>query len=247
MSQQPAATPKTSTASPAAKTGTGHPAAAHRPKPPTNTPAPLVTDEQKTIYALGLSIYRSLSQFNLSPSELDLVKRALTDAAENKPAEDIAAWGPKIQGLATTRAAQVVQKQKAASEAYFAKAAAQPGAVKTPSGMIYRELTPGSGTPPKATDQVKVNYRGTLLDGTEFDSSYARNEPAQFPLSGVIRCWTEGLQMMKPGGKAQLVCPASLAYGEQGRPGIPPGATLLFEVELLQVLGPGAPGAPGNQ
>jgi FKBP-type peptidyl-prolyl cis-trans isomerase FkpA len=199
-----------------------------------------MTDDQKTIYSLGLSIYRSLSQFDLSPAELEIVKRAMTDAAANKPAEDLSAWGPKIQGLARSRAAQVAEHQKTASAAYLTKAAAQPGVVKTPSGMIYRELTPGTGVSPKPTDQVKVNYRGTLVDGTEFDSSYARHEPAQFPLNGVIPCWTEGLQMMKPGGKAKLVCPANLAYGDQGRPGIPPGATLLFEVELLQVLGTAA-------
>jgi FKBP-type peptidyl-prolyl cis-trans isomerase FkpA len=194
-----------------------------------------VTDDQKTIYALGLSIYNSIAQFDLSPAELEIVKRAMTDAAAKKPAEDISVWGPKIQALVQARSARVSERQKAESEAYVAKAAAEPGAVKTPSGMIYREITPGTGTPPTASDNVKVNYKGTLMDGSVFDSSYARNEPAEFPLNHVIPCWTEGLQMMKPGGKAQLVCPANLAYGEQGRPGIPPGATLTFEVELLGV------------
>jgi FKBP-type peptidyl-prolyl cis-trans isomerase FkpA len=116
------------------------------------------------------------------------------------------------------------------------KAAAEPGAVRTPSGMVYRELTAGTGQSPQATDTVKVNYRGTLLDGTEFDSSYKRNEPAEFPLNRVIPCWTEGVQHMKVGGKARLTCPANLAYGEQGSPPtIPGGATLIFEIELLGV------------
>lgn len=116
------------------------------------------------------------------------------------------------------------------------KAAAEPGAVRTPSGMVYRELTAGSGESPKPTDTVTVNYRGTLVNGTEFDSSYKRNEPAQFPLNRVIPCWTEGLQRMKAGGKARLTCPAALAYGDTGAPpDIPGGATLIFEVELLRV------------
>lgn len=124
------------------------------------------------------------------------------------------------------------------SKAFLEKAAAQPGAVKTPSGLIYREIRPGSGGSPTATDLVTVNYRGTLVDGTEFDSSYKRNEPAQFPLNRVIPCWTEGVQRMKVGGKSELVCPASIAYGEQGSPPtIPGGATLVFEVELLRIGG----------
>ena len=121
------------------------------------------------------------------------------------------------------------------SKTFLEKAADEPGAKKTASGLVYRELTPGTGASPKATDVVKVNYRGTLEDGTEFDSSYKRNEPASFPLNGVIPCWTEGVQRMKVGGKAQLVCPSNLAYGDQGRPSIPGGATLIFEIELLDI------------
>jgi FKBP-type peptidyl-prolyl cis-trans isomerase len=123
-------------------------------------------------------------------------------------------------------------------KAYLDKAAAQPGAIRTDSGLVYRELRPGSGESPKASDTVTVNYRGTLVDGTEFDSSYKRNEPAQFPLSQVIPCWTEGVQKMKVGGKAELVCPASIAYRDRGSPPvIPGGATLIFEVELLKIGG----------
>jgi len=123
-------------------------------------------------------------------------------------------------------------------KAYLDKAAAQPGAVRTASGLVYRELRTGLGRSPNASDTVIVNYRGTLVDGTEFDSSYKRNEPAQFPLNQVIPCWTEGVQKMKVGGKAELVCPASIAYGDRGSPPvIPAGATLIFEVELLRIGG----------
>jgi FKBP-type peptidyl-prolyl cis-trans isomerase FkpA len=107
--------------------------------------------------------------------------------------------------------------------------------------LVYRELRAGSGRSPLATDTVKVNYRGTLINGVEFDSSYSRHEPAQFALNGVIRCWTEGVQKMKVGGKAMLVCPSDLAYGDQGRPSIPGGAALVFEIELLEIAGKTAP------
>jgi FKBP-type peptidyl-prolyl cis-trans isomerase len=196
-----------------------------------------MTDEEKTIYALGLSISRSLNQFALSPAELDIVKRAITDAGAGKPAVELDVWGPRIQGLATARAAIVVQREKDAGAAYTAKAALEPGAIKTASGLVYQELTPGTGPSPVAADTVKVHYRGTLIDGTEFDSSYKRNEPATFPLGNVIRGWTEGVQLMKVGGKARLICPSDLAYGDQGRPSIPGGATLVFEIELLGIEG----------
>ena len=120
-----------------------------------------------------------------------------------------------------------------------AASAKEPGAVVTASGLVYRSLKDGSGASPAATDKVKVNYRGTFPDGKEFDSSYSRNQPAEFPLNRVIKCWTEGVQMMKVGGKAKLTCPAAIAYGEKGAGGglIPPNATLLFEVELLGIGG----------
>ena len=121
--------------------------------------------------------------------------------------------------------------------------ATEPGAVKTESGLIYFETKAGSGASPTATDTVKVHYTGTLIDGTEFDSSRSRGEPAEFPLGGVIKCWTEGLQKMKPGGRAKLVCPSEIAYGDRGRPKIPGGATLLFDVELLEVKPKPAPAA----
>ena len=196
----------------------------------------LATDEQKTVYALGLSVQRSLLSFDLSPAELEIVKQAIADAAAGKPAVDLNEWGPKIGPLKQARSGRVAQREKALAGEYLAKAAAEPGAVKMPSGLIYRELTPGTGDSPKATDTVKVHYRGTLINGTEFDSSYKRNQPAQFQLNGVIKCWTEGVQKMKVGGKSKLACPSDLAYGDQGRPPlIPGGATLVFEVELLGI------------
>ena len=117
-----------------------------------------------------------------------------------------------------------------------AAAAKEQGAIVTPSGLVYRSLRDGNGASPSAADNVKVHYRGTLANGTEFDSSYKRNAPAQFPLGGVIPCWTEGVQKMKVGGKAKLTCPSATAYGPRGAGGvIPPNATLVFEVELLAI------------
>jgi FKBP-type peptidyl-prolyl cis-trans isomerase FkpA len=118
-------------------------------------------------------------------------------------------------------------------------AAAEAGAVTTDTGLVYRSLKDGTGPSPTAADTVKVHYRGTLPDGKEFDSSIQRGQPAEFPLGRVIKCWTEGVQRMKVGGKAKLTCPAAIAYGERGTPGgpIPPNATLIFEVELLAVRG----------
>jgi len=117
-------------------------------------------------------------------------------------------------------------------------AAKEPGAKVTASGLVYRSLQDGQGASPAATDKVKVHYRGTFPDGKEFDSSYKRNQAIEFPLNGVIPCWTEGVQLMKIGGKAKLTCPPAIAYGARGAGGvIPPNATLLFEVELIAIAG----------
>ncbi|WP_233166032.1 FKBP-type peptidyl-prolyl cis-trans isomerase [Archangium sp. Cb G35] len=195
----------------------------------------LKTEEEKTIYSLGLSIGRSVKMFDLSPAELELVKKGMTDAATGaKPAVDLEKYGPNLQPLAKSR-------QERAGQKFLETASKEKGATKLPSGVIYKEIKAGTGSSPKATDTVKVNYRGTLITGTEFDSSYKRGEPAEFPLNGVIPCWTEGVQKMKVGGKSQLVCPAKVAYGDQGSPPtIPPNATLVFEIELLGIGGQGA-------
>ncbi len=126
----------------------------------------------------------------------------------------------------------------AQTDATTVAAAKEAGAVLTRSGLVYRSLKDGTGNSPAATDKVKVHYKGTFPDGREFDSSYKRNEPTEFPLNRVIACWTEGVQLMKTGGKARLTCPAAIAYGERGAGGvIPPNATLVFEIELLAING----------
>ena len=119
-----------------------------------------------------------------------------------------------------------------------AVAAKEPGALVTPSGLVFLSLKQGSGASPQASDKVRVHYRGTFADGKEFDSSYSRGQPAEFPLDRVIKCWTEGVQRMQIGGKAKLTCPPAIAYGDRGAGSvIPPGATLQFEVELLGIAG----------
>jgi FKBP-type peptidyl-prolyl cis-trans isomerase FkpA len=196
------------------------------------------TEEDKTFYALGLAISQNLAVFNLSEAELEMLKAGLTDGVLGNPhAVELPAYGPKLQELQRTRTAATAAKEKKAGEAFLAKAAAEKDAIKTPSGAVVTILRAGTGDSPQATDKVKVHYHGTLTDGTVFDSSVQRGEPITFPLNGVIRCWTEGLQQMKVGGKARLVCPPDTAYGDRGSPPrIKPGATLVFEVELLEIV-----------
>ncbi len=196
-----------------------------------------MTEEQKTLYAVGQWLARQAGPFHLMPAELDPVQQGLRDGVTGaKSAVDMSVYGPKIQSLANARQAAAAQKAETEGRDLLARAAAEKGAVKGYGGLVYKSLREGKGASPKATDTVTVNYRGTLPDGKEFDSSYARNKPAEFPLDGVIRCWTEGVQKMKVGGKALLTCPPDVAYGERGAGGvIPPNATLQFEVELLAV------------
>jgi len=131
---------------------------------------------------------------------------------------------------------QLMKKNLAAAKAFLAENGAKEGVKTLPSGLQYKVLTDGTGPKPAATDTVTVHYRGKLIDGTEFDSSYKRNEPAVFPLNGVIPCWTEALQLMQVGGTAEIYCPAAIAYGDSGQgPMIHPGAALRFEVELLSI------------
>ena len=198
----------------------------------------LETDEQKTLYALGIILSQNLGGFALSESELEIVKSGLTDGLLKRPMKvELGAFGPKVQELQQKRMAVLAAGEKKAGDAFIGKAASEKGATKTQSGMVISTIKAGSGATPKASDTVKVHYQGALTDGTIFDSSVQRGEPATFPLNRVIPCWTEGVQLMKVGGKSKLVCPATLAYGDQGRPPkIKPGATLVFEVELLDIV-----------
>jgi len=197
----------------------------------------LKTEDDKTLYALGLALSRQLGGFALSPAELELVLAGLTDGILSKEKKvDLQAYQAKLQELQKSRMTAAAATEKQASKPFLDKAAAEKGATRTASGLIMTSLAPGNGESPKATDRVKVHYHGTLTDGTVFDSSRQRGQPATFALNQVIRCWTDGLQLMKVGGKSRLVCPSDRAYGDAGRPGIKPGATLVFEVELLEIV-----------
>lgn len=197
-----------------------------------------VSEKDKTLYALGVAVSQSLADFALTEAELEQIKSGISDGVLKRPIKvDMQTFGPKIQPFAEARTAGGAEKEKTAGIAFIAKAAAEAGVKKTASGAIVKTLKEGSGASPTAADTVKVHYHGTLTDGTVFDSSVKRGEPATFPLGGVIKCWTEGVQMMKVGGKARLVCPAAIAYGDRGSPPvIKPGATLVFEVELLEIV-----------
>lgn len=167
-------------------------------------------------------------------------RHAATAAPATPPASLSAPWATRVAALGLALASVVAAAQTTPPQT-VSTASPPTGAanVTTSTGLIYTSLKEGSGASPQATDTVRVHYRGTFPDGKEFDSSYSRGQPAQFPLNRVIRCWTEGVQMIKVGGKARLVCPPAIAYGERGTPGgpIPPNATLHFEVELLGIVG----------
>lgn len=199
----------------------------------------LETEDQKTLYALGLAIAQNLGSFNLSSDELAIVQKAIGDSVMKRdPQVDLQEYGPKIQAFAQAKASAAAELEKTAGASFLTEQAAMEGAVKKDSGLIITEMVAGTGANPTAADTVSVHYHGTLKDGTVFDSSVDRGEPATFPLGGVIPCWTEGVQLMKVGGKSRLVCPSDIAYGDQGRPPvIPPGAVLIFEVELLSIGG----------
>ena len=194
--------------------------------------------EQKTLYALGAAISQSLGPFTLNESELEFVKAGLVDGVLKHPQKvDLQVYGPKIQQMQQVRATALAEVEKKAGPGFLAKAAGQSGAKGAESGATVTTLKEGKGATPKATDTVKVHYHGTLIDGTVFDSSVKRGEPATFPLNQVIKCWTEAVQLIKVGGKSKLVCPSGIAYGDRGSPPvIKPGATLIFEVELLDIV-----------
>lgn len=194
------------------------------------------TDDQRILNALGQALGQNVVPAGLSVEELEFVQRGLTDAVLGREAlVDLNEYGPQIQAFMDLRVAGAAEGELMLANAFVEEQAAVEGAERTDSGIVIQEMTAGTGANPTAADTVQVHYHGTLRDGTVFDSSVDRDEPATFPLSGVIPCWTEGLQHIAVGGKSRLVCPPDLAYGPQGRPGIPGNAALVFEVELLEI------------
>jgi len=196
------------------------------------------TEEQKTFYALGYAMSQRIATFNLSEAELTMVTAGMTDGVLHRTSKvDLQAYGPKLGEIERTRMTALASEEKKLTQAFLDKAAGEKGATKTSSGLIITTLRPGTGASPTATDKVKVHYQAALTDGTVVDSSLQRGEPATIALNGVVRCWGEGVPMMKVGGKSRLVCPSDLAYGDRGAPPrIKPGATLVFEIELLDIV-----------
>ncbi|MCU0230583.1 MAG: FKBP-type peptidyl-prolyl cis-trans isomerase [Acidobacteria bacterium] len=218
----------------------GTPPSAAPPAPPAATaPTPGgLTEDQKVVYALGLAMGQRLGDFSLTPQELEFLQKGVSDSVLGRPPQvDLQVYGPKIMELAQARQQVVIEKSKKEGTAYLEQAAQLPGAKKTASGLVYIEEKAGTGASPKPADKIKIHYHGTTTDGTVFDSSVDRGTPAEFELGSLIPCWVEGIQLMKVGGKAKLVCPPSLAYGDRGAPPvIKPGATLTFQVELIDIL-----------
>lgn len=195
--------------------------------------------EDNILYVLGVAMSQSLHSFGLVGADLEVVldgiKDGVTGAASHVNTRE---YMSQIQALRKQRGAAVVEAEKKMSVMFLAAAAKEPGAKKYDSGLVLTTISEGSGPSPTPTDKVKVHYHGTLRNGNVFDSSVERDQPVTLPLSGVIACWTEAVTMMKVGGKSKLVCPSEIAYGDRGSPPtIPGGATLVFEVELLEIVG----------
>lgn len=209
-------------------------AAPARPAAPTPSPA----DVDRALTAIGLSIAKSLEPFSLTPAEQGKVVAALQKGLSGKGPQLDEKSQEDIRNLLQARMAVIAEKEKGRGTAYQEAAVKEKGAVKTANGAIVIPLKEGTGASPGPTDKVKVNYTGTLIDGKVFDATSKHNPPTptEFPLNGVVPCWTEALQKMKVGGRAKVVCPPEVAYGERGSPPVIPGnATLTFEIELLDV------------
>lgn len=207
--------------------------------------ADLTTESAKLSYTFGMEIGNSLKQQG-EELDLDVMFEAMRDVYEGRETKLTIEEATKVrqeyvqrrqQEAAAEREAQLARNAEEGS-AFLQKNRNEPGVMETESGLQYKIVTQGTGAKPAATDRVTVHYRGTLLNGTEFDSSYSRGEPATFPLNGVIPGWTEGLQLINAGGKIMLYIPSELAYGERGAgASIGPNSTLIFEVELISVEG----------
>ncbi len=198
----------------------------------------LKTDDDKTVYAIGMDVGSKMKTLNLSDNELAILKMGITDGAKgNEGKVDPREYIPKVGELIKNRQKVVADKEKKEAIAFLEKAGKTEGAEKTESGLIIVMKEDGEGKNPEPSDRVKVNYHGTLRDGSVFDSTKERGQPATFRLDRVIKCWQEGVQKMKPGSKADFYCPSEIAYGDRGAPPkIPGGAALKFEVELLEIV-----------
>ena len=197
----------------------------------------LETEEQKTLYAIGVAMSRQLANFGLTDADLTLIQKGLVDGVTGGDLMvDLPTYGPKIETYLNSRMTAMADKAKEAGNTFREEAAKEPGAETTSEGMVFFTITAGAGEAPTGTDTVKVHYHGTFIDDRVFDSSREGGEPATFALNAVVPCFSQGIQRMKVGGKAKLICPPELAYGERGAPPmVPPGATLIFEVELLEI------------
>lgn len=195
------------------------------------------SEEDKVLYSLGLMLAQQIAQFDFSPEEVEMIRQGFTDGALGRDADvELSAYGPKVQALVKERAGAGAEKEKAASRAFVEEQKEREGAEVTESGLIYVETEAGTGESPTLQDTVRVHYEGRLRTGEVFDSSLQRGEPAKFKLGAVIKCWQEGVAKMKVGGKATLICPSDLAYGERGTGNIPAHSALVFDVELLEIV-----------
>ena len=196
------------------------------------------TDDEKAFYSIGASMAAQLERARpIAESELDVLVQGIRDSVRGKTlAVDQQEGATLVRTMLQERQEKAVAIERVAAVEFLAAEAAKKGAKTTESGLIYTVIKAGKGASPSATDKVRVHYHGTLRDGTVFDSSVERGEPAEFPLNRVIACWTEGVAMMKEGGKSLLVCPAEIAYGDRSTGRIPAGAALSFEVELIEIV-----------